>query len=287
MNTQKEIDSYLEKERISEIEKIGISALEAARVVHNSLGISGRERVQTNQFGEEALKADIACEQAVLEVLRHSGLSFIVNSEEHGLITIGRNPQLYALLDGIDGTESARPGTMFGIFSSTDPTYEKYLFSGIADHSRQEILTAVKGHGAFVRTADGMIRKLPSSEETELEEGRIYSYASLFPQFGLDGSRFEKALEKFSPTYINSTAAHYADLVSGRADVVIECTRKGNLELSAYGLVREVGGVICDEKGRDIGEQKYLEFGQQSSIPVLTAANYQLLQQLIQRVNSV
>jgi fructose-1,6-bisphosphatase/inositol monophosphatase family enzyme len=42
-----------------------------------------------------------------------------------------------------------------------------------------------------------------------------------------------------------SSAVHYIDLANGQADAVLECTRKGNLEIGiSYGLVKEAGGVI-------------------------------------------
>lgn len=53
------------------------------------------------------------------------------------------------------------------------------------------------------------------------------------------------------------------DLIEGKCDLVVECTRKRNLEPAvAYAFVKETGRMMTDGKGNELGEKKYLEFGQ-------------------------
>jgi len=81
---------------------------------------------------------------------------------------------------------------------------------------------------------------------------------------------------------LHSSAAHYVDFVSGGVDLVLECTRKGNLEMAvAYGLVVESGGVMLSFDGKSLGPRRYLKFGQEKYTPIITASTKQLAKELI------
>ena len=119
------------------LEKIGIKALNQALYVYKQLGTDGRILITKKKGTDVALRMDVEAEQAVLDVLKTSGLSLLVHSEEHGTLTIGDNPQFTATLDGLDGTsnykktDGSASGTMLAILSGTDPKYSDTVFAGI------------------------------------------------------------------------------------------------------------------------------------------------------------
>lgn len=276
------------------IKEIAISALKKAYQVHEELGARGEEIVQKNQFGEMALRADVEMEEAVIKELKRlkdSGVPIRLKSEEHGVVDIGENPICLGVLDGLDGSgvykkerDKGRYGTMLGVFSGLNPKYDEYLFSGIMEPVTKRLFFTVKNMGSFV-IVDGEEIPIHCSGATELrKQTRIH----IDEGWGINKKVFSRKLQDFNATCLRASEAHYANLASGSADLVLECTRKGNLEIAvAYGLVTEAGGVAftLDEAG--LGQRKYSEFGQEQDehIPVVFAATEQLAKVLIRHVN--
>ena len=285
------------EDSMEKIEEIGIEALQNAFVVHNTLGEKGLEVVKKNQFGDTALRADIECEQAVLDVLEKDGLPIVIHSEEHGIKQIGSNPKYLGVLDGIDGTAvykdrfgKGRYGTMFGIFSGTNPEYGDYLFSGIMEHASGRLFYAVKGKGAFV-LENGQKKEIHCRNTKELDPKKVKIIAdSDFDKiFQLDViEAVTKRLPELDITTLHATAAHHSSLVNGEIDAVIECTRKGNLEIAtSFGLITEAGGAMVTLDGLSVRNKKYLEFGQGQNIhiPIISAATDPLARSLVNRVS--
>lgn len=284
------------EDSIEGIARIGIEALTNAFGVHNSLDKQGLAVVYKNRFGDTALRGDIECEEAVLNVLEKNSLPIIVHSEEHGVKQVGNKPKYLGVLDGIDGSAvykdrfgEGRYGTMFGIFSKTDPEYKDYLFSGIMEHASGRLFYAAKGKGAFV-IESGQTKPIHCRNTEELDPQHVKLYADtefdkLF-HVNVVGDVTEK-LPGFDITCLKVSAAYYSSLVNAEVDAVIECTRKGNLEIAtAYGLVTEAGGAMITLDGASIGNKKYLEFGQGQHvhIPIISGATDTLARSLVNRV---
>ena len=101
-----------------------------------------------------------------------------------------------------------------------------------------------------------------------------------------DYPNFLSKLKGFDVKYLLSSAAHYSDLVSGEADLVLECTRKLNLEIAAaYGLIKEAGGVVLASDGSSFHNKKYLKFGQDEYLPIIAASTEELGKNLIRKLN--
>ncbi len=212
-------------------------------------------------------------------------------SEEHGEQDLGKNQQFLAVLDGIDGSdwykkdrENGRYGTMFAILDGTDPTYEDYVFCGIVEHATNRLIYATKDEGAFViDLLTGDKQKITTSGQTVLEKNEITIEVDQEPNnpyFPLIYNTFLAKLSDYKRPHLPATSAHYADIVTGANDLVLECTRKGNLELGVgFGLIREAGGVIVDLSGKNLGDRKFRSFGQDSHIPFIAAATNDLAQQ--------
>src|SRR5215218_3018455 len=63
--------------------------------------------------GDDTTAIDAAAERVIVERLRSSGESFVLISEELGREVVGENPELWVVLDPIDGSLNAKRGLPF------------------------------------------------------------------------------------------------------------------------------------------------------------------------------
>lgn len=278
-----------------DLEKIIIESLNRALYVHDSLGKTGEEIVQKNQFGDTALRVDVECEKAVLDFLRQEKIPIRVISEEHGTVDITENPRYLGILDGLDGSSvykkergMGRYGTMFGIFSNLDPLYKDYLASGIMEQSTSRLFFSLRKGGTFLMEKGKNPVQVKSSGQTELNKlTKIYINEDLAREpFNNKDLKIIRDLLDSQGFKLNqskgSSAVDYADLAIGEKDVVLECTRKNNLEIAiAYGLTKESGGVMVDLSGEDMGNKKYNDFGQKEHIMIITASTQDLVSKIV------
>lgn len=260
-------------ERIEQekMERICIEAAQEAFRVHQELGGKGKQETgTTNQFGEKTLLGDLKCEEAVLGVLRRNNIPIKVISEENREATIGEGePRYLGVLDGIDGTyqyrrkeqdEDRRYGTMFAIFEGTDPQYKDALVAVIMEHPTRKLYYASRGKGAYV-VENGKKQPVKTSGLAKpTPDLRIF----IDEPYDFNREKFSKYLSGFNPRSTVSMCHFFTDLASGQTDVVCICTRKRNLEVAAaYILIGEAGGATIKlDDGQDLGEEKYLEYGQ-------------------------
>lgn len=269
---------------------IANNALQEAHKVHNNLGIKGEELVRKKQFGDIALRADIETEEAVLKVLKDSQVPIKVLSEEHGIVTIGKDPKYLGILDGIDGTMVykkargvGRYGTMFGIYKGIDPTYADYLYGGIMEHAANKLYFATKGNGSWLihEGKTKTIHCLPN-QSLDKSSSKLYVDTAFDKFFGTNiFDKVSQKLKGYNTSFTLASCIHYADLVNGKVEAVIECTRKNNLEITvAYGLVKEAGGIMITEESIELGNLKYNEFGQNKHKLVLSTCTPQMSEAL-------
>lgn len=283
------------KEEVDRIAEIGIQALRATKIVHDQLGKDGLTPVPSpNQFNEQALKADVEAEKTVLKSLRESGLSIRVVSEEHGTTDLVKNPDLLGILDGIDGTSQYIKGrgellygSMLSLASEVDPKYSDYLFSGIMIHSTNQLLIGIKGQGSFLVDPDGNRTQINTSGKTVFDDStRIYSMSPAYNDTAR--KHLSGLVEKFKTEQPLSEAVALADVASGQADLVVETTRKHNLEqMIAFGLIIEAGGVMVDINDKSIANQRFLEWGQKDSLLLVTAATRELASDFLEKLKGI
>ena len=274
------------------LNEIAIQALKNSNKVIESLGIEASKPLKRpNQFGEVKKKGDVLAEKAVIDVFRKAKVPIRIYSEEHGIVNIGANPRYLGVLDGLDGPPSSknRYGTMFGIFSNTNPKYRDYLFSGIMEHNPRKLFFVFRGNGSFVISAGGKKEGIHCSKHNKLDRKNTRIYADVVFDEAMNSTfirdTFLSRLRGFDVKYLLSSAAHYADLASGQVDLVLECTRKLNLEIAAaYGVVKEAGGVVLAYDGSNFDNKKYLQFGQNENLPIIAASTEQLANNLIRHI---
>lgn len=272
-----------QKEDLELVINTGIAALKSAYQKHQSLGADGTEMVRKNQFGETAMRGDVEAERAVIDALRKNSLPTIILSEEHGQTKIADNPTYFGVLDGIDGSAwyktaqgVGRYATLLGIYSGTNPHYSDYLFSGIMEHATKRLIYGIKGKGNFVLDLEtGKIKPTKTSGATELDKNtRIH----VDEYWDINKEIFLSRLKGYNLQKYNlCSSVHYANVALGEADLALECTRKGNLEIAAvFGLINESGGKMVTLDNQNLSGLVYREFGQTANIPVITAASGQL-----------
>lgn len=289
------INKTYSKEEINQITEIGIQALRAAKTLHDRLGEDGLTPVGSpNKFNEQALKADVKVEEAVLKLLRKFGLPIRIFSEEHGIIDHVKKPKLLGVLDGIDGTSQYRAGrdslryaTILGISNGVNPRYRDYIFSGIMEHATNRLWVGIRGKGSFLVDPDGNRTQIHASSQTIFDDStRIYSMEPDYNETARN--HLTNLVKKFHTKLPLSEAIALADISSGEADVLVEVTRKGNLEqMAAFGLIIEGGGVMVDINGRSIANQRYLEWGQKESLLLVTTSTPELARNFLEKLNGL
>ena len=299
--TSKEVLSQEQKEKVENLTQVTIEALKRVYYSVQRLGEEGKKETgERNEFGHTTFKADIEAGRAFLSFLRERGVSAIVVSEEYGAeVRIGDDPKYLGVLDELDGSTAyknglGRYGTMFAIFEGLDPNYDDYIVSGILEHTTGKIYFATKNQGAFVLDiATNEKTPIRSSGRTKLDpnETRVAidgGWIQFNEVFVRNLSDFDKQ-NVFVGTDDNGGAscAYYTDLSKGDRDIVGECTRKRNLEIAAaFGLLTEAGVVVVDLNGENLGQKKFLSFGQGEGehLPFISAASAKLAQSFVDRI---
>lgn len=278
------------------IAEMGKEALYHAKLTHDTLGKNGEEIVHRNQYGEKALRVDVEAENAVIEILKKYQFPVKIVSEEHGIIELRDASEHLALMDGLDGSLEykrnrgiGRYATMLGIFATTNPCYDEYLFCGIMEHASNTLYFTVKGQGSY--RLNETIEKIHCSNCTVLNktETRLYIDEE-YDRAKNSTFIYDTFLSKFSEYHRlqqPSSAVHYSDLANGQADAVLECTRKGNLEIGiSYGLVKEAGGIMMGIQGEEIGYERYFSYHQDDEYPIISAASHDLAASIIEHIHN-
>lgn len=276
------------------INKIVEEALLAAQSCLARLGPLGLLPKEKNRFGETCLRADWECEEAVIGCLRRGNFAARVISEEHGIVDLTPNPFYTCVLDGVDGTYQYQKnrakglyGTILGIFHGLDPHYNDYAAGGAIIHAHNTLITYVKNEGVDI--CRQMLTKnhynIPPLIVDSLSE-LVSRQRPIFVDEPWEANQiaFSNPLKERGYTIndLGSSTASYTAIALGQADLVLECTRKDNLEIAAfYGLITELQGLMVTLEGKSIGEEKYKKFGQRDHIPVITCTNKNLLNDLL------
>lgn len=301
MNTTNHNTYPVVPERNEQLRQVVHDGLIAVYHVHEDLGADGVNAVEINQFGDQAMAADVQSERVVLDTLEAAGIPAIVHSEEHGVVRV--NPDIdkpvLAVLDGLDGSSlykkergEALYGTMFAVFENDNPTYNQYIAAGLTLPSVHKMLLAKRGEGVQVIDLEtGETTETHASDQTLTTASLIFADgvetpadAPLHDYFQTNYDKFVAPLKQagYETHRTGSSAAYYAQLALGAALAVGESTRKGNLEYAtAYALIKEAGGqFVSAETWEDIGEQPFLTYGQDRHIPHVAVANETVLNQL-------
>jgi fructose-1,6-bisphosphatase/inositol monophosphatase family enzyme len=289
---------------LNPLAQITFDALLSACANHRNLGEKGKAKDVVNQFGEEALRADLAAEQTVLQSLRRycdeTGIRIEVRGEETGTSILGEKGERYvAVLDGLDGssnylaTKSWPYGTMFAIAKGSNPSYKDFEVASISLPEENWILLAVKNVGVYLYDVDSKkFTDIKPFVDDKYDETKILS-DNYFPE----AKEMLNDMQNIWPR-TGSTAASITSIVVGEQvkdskfplmndgwQGLADVTRKGNLEQPIlYLILTELGGVMLDRKGEDIGNNSFKEWGQSEKIPVISAKSLEIARKILSRL---
>lgn len=259
---------------------------------HRKMGDAGKAKDVINQFGEQALRADLLAEQGVISSLWNTAkgleLSLEVRGEETAVSLLGiiYGKKCLATLDGLDGScnylnpNAWSYGTMFAFARGYDPKYADFEVTGIGLPEEGWVMIAIKKMGVFIYDIEsGTCGKLEPFAPTEYDERLILS-DNYFPEAK---AMLGKMQDKW-PRSGSEAASIVAMAIGGQIEDpnfpemnkswqgMADVTRKGNLEQPAlYLIMSELGGVVVDKNGKDIGEYSFKEWGQTEKLPIISA----------------
>lgn len=120
-------------------------ALRAARDVLTDVverGVVG-EPMGRGFYGDLSYRGDLACEEAIIEVLRRRLGSVAIVSEELGVSYEGSDtPEYWALIDPVDGSANMARGIRFyssGVAIARGPRVRDVVCTGVIDHGTGEL----------------------------------------------------------------------------------------------------------------------------------------------------
>ncbi len=268
---------------------------------HMELGEEGKKKDIINQFGEQALRADLTAEMTVLEGLREyanrTGIIMEIHGEETGSTTLGSKGEKYfGVLDGLDGSVNyLNPGkwsygTMLAIAKIDNPKYRDFEIAAIGFPEENWVLMAVKDSGVFIFDIDKQnCRKIEPIKDNGYDRTKVLS-DNYFPEAKTMLGKMQEVWPR-----VGSEAAAILAIITGSQVVnpkypkmnegwlgLADVTRKGNLEQPAiYLILSELKGTVVDKEGKDIGDKNFRDWGQQEKIPIISARSAKVAEKIL------
>jgi myo-inositol-1(or 4)-monophosphatase len=205
--------------------------------------------VGSGMGGDDTTAIDAAAERVIVERLRSSGESFVLISEELGREVVGENPELWVVLDPIDGSLNAKrriPFFAVSIAFAHGPTMGDVDVGYVYDFGTGEEWTAQRGLGAFLNGE-------PLGDERPKREIEILAFEATttasVSEHAAAVARLAYRLRIFG-----SLALSLCHLAAGRIDAVCSLKEARSVDIAAAQLlVREAGFTIdlFDDGGLD------------------------------------
>jgi len=229
---------------------------------------------------DTVIRADEEANKVILDVLKKSGISLKVFSEECEL-TIGDNPAKLVAIDPLDGSLNFRRNkrlpyaAAMAIFSSLNPKFIDAETGGVIDLRNRTLWIAEKGKGCYVNGTECQTSGKRKIDKESIVIGEFY-----YPK---NREIITKAFGDFKGYLKNPGASAYEMtlVADGAADLYISNQQKNHELGPAYLLIKEAGGTVIDFEGNDIGNRSY-DFNKQT--PVIAAATLELAEDALHRI---
>lgn len=308
----KDLVSPEDKELVERMDlaEVAFNSLYGAYQRHKELGEGGKEIVrQEEDVVQTHIKADIEAEEAVFQEFERwvekndylleywaeeLGRGEIVGPGGHsGDRYYGEDETFFVTWDGLDGSANFLEsnldfsyGTMLAIARGENPTYGDFEVAGVAMHEEGLIILGIKGVGVFVIDVENeKLIKLPNFEEEDYDSSKILAdnyYPEARELLGDKSEIWPRA---------GSTAAAIVAITVGNVvknekfpkmnkgwQGLVEVTRKRNLEQPVLFLFSKIlGGIMADESGESIEDEKFKDWGQKEKLGVFTVKSKTVL----------
>jgi len=235
-----------------------IAAKAVGSAIQDMVGTNaGGQMVKMGADGTPTKRIDHAAEDAVLKVLRASGLGFSVLSEEIGSVKIGEGSDYFLHLDPLDGTFNAIAGIPFysvSIYISRDDCRFAYIF----DLARGCSYYAEACRGAYAEPES----RLFVSQNTDLKDFSISAY-TLRPNTARIAGIGDQVRRIRT---LGSASLEMALVASGKLDAFVDLRGMMRVVDVAAGklMIEEAGGLVTDadgdelQMGANMWQKKYL-----------------------------
>jgi len=234
-----------------------------------------REVVGRGASGDLTMRIDIVAENIIIQHLEREKISCIFIGEEKGIQKIGDKPEVYLVVDSIDGTTNAVRGISFVSTSiAVSPTNR---LSGIEVAVVKKLddegtYTARKGRGAYYNR-----KKIDPSKVTKVEDAVLSVELSRTPEI------VEKAVPILRKAKVlrslGSAALEMCYVASSRLDGYIDIRGKlRTTDIAAGALIlKEAGGILLKPDGQELNDVPLVEINHFSFV---AAANREIFQDI-------
>jgi myo-inositol-1(or 4)-monophosphatase len=232
--------------------------------------------------GGDAMKpVDLAAEKAIVDTLKHHGVSFTLISEESGVKKFGAAPQgCFVTVDPIDGTTNLMHGLPFyacSIAVSGKPMLADVYAGMVADLFHDVTYTALEGKGAC---RDG--EKIQTSKTASLDEAVV----------GLDLNTYK--VKEFVPKltaliektkhirHFGANALELCYVANGLTDAFVDMRGKLRTTDVAAGflIVKEAGGTVTSLDNQALN----VELDPKQTLSFIASGNMQIHKKIVSLV---
>lgn len=222
---------------------------------------------------------DKLAENVILDSIRSQNLSCFVVSEESGIIEIGSRPNVYVIIDSIDGTTNSLRGIPFfctSIAISRGDRIKDIEAGVVMDISNSSIFYAKKNKGAYMGG-----NRIKTSNKKLLEDAVI----------AIDFSKVEERnITKLIPLFkvirhmrhFGATALEICYIASGFMDAFVDIRNMLRVTdiASSYIILKEAGGEILTPEGKEL----YNKLEPTQKVSFIAAANSTIFRNIMEHI---
>lgn len=254
---------------------------ELAMLAYRAVNADSKAHELQGKQVDVTIRGDIIAGEAVIKRILELRESFVIYTEEKGLLIPKGDPKYTIIFDDIDGSINFKEGrgmlphgTILGMFDTAEPRFKDCIASVFLEFNSGNLFVAGRGSGSYL--IEGFAEndshskvKIHTSGKTSMEDPGLL-------KIGLDryllGDLAEPLAEydRYMTVFYRSKAVHIALISLGALDLDISPSKfigkvstemrkmKAGIEEIAGGylLIKEAGGEVFDWEGRDIGNQK-------------------------------
>lgn len=254
----------------------------------------GREHLEVygpNPKGGTARQFDRHAEDLIIEYFStRSHRVRIISEERREPVFIGESPYEYTLIcDPVDGSDNYLYGYQVVAFAvavvpgSLPVTPDNVCCSLVGEIYSNNVFTAQKGRGAFLNG-----RKLPQLDAGNVCLGDSLITVDFDPGDKKNTKNAERGLKivemAAGQRRTGSTCWDLCWLARGSLRTVIDLRKELSAEnfLAPFGIVREVGCVLTDEHGNDLGKRDFSDLSKRYNI--ICAASRELIDEIVSAI---
>jgi myo-inositol-1(or 4)-monophosphatase len=228
--------------------------------------------------GDQIKQVDLIAENAIINTLQQTNISFTLISEESGIKKCGRNPNKhFVTIDPVDGSTNFSRGIPFYATSlavSTKPTLNTIHTALVTDLTHDATYTAQKGKGAYCNN-----KKIAPSKETSLTEAVI--------GIELHPDKAEETISKLATViretkhirHLGANALELCYVADGTTDAFIDIRGKlRTTDLAAAWLImNEANAIITTSEGNQLNAK----LSPKERVAFIASANLQLQKKIL------